>query len=296
MQNMEKNKNLLVERFKYRLVYTSCSMLSQRGQLGVLPRDSPRDLPRRSPIFDWLVQYHVRENLPRYLDHLSLQGKPVTNGRENSTTQGCLILENGETLVSKLQREKIVLDHRPPQFQPATTYPQLAQFLEQHQDADGAFFYDGKHQRLARVARYTNNNPAIERVRKRQTSLLPADFFFYGHSASALTEEELDRHSGTKTDLAMVLPVAYTSLDCRVHAYQIKRTAYADSGLGKVTHFGPQGLEEEFFFREPQGRGPLVLSPYPLVGVYRLYAFEEGQLHCLLEKVVKASAEERKVA
>ncbi len=277
---MEKNKNLLVGRFKYRLVYTSRFMHQQRG----------------SPVFEWLVRYHTQENLPRYLDYLSRQGEPVANGIENGSTTGCLILENGDMLVSKLQRERIVLDYRPPQFQPATSYEQFARFLEQHKSTDGAFFYDGKHQRMARVARYANNSPAMERVRERQASLIPADFFLYGSTNATLTEGDLDEHSGTKTDLAMVLPVAYTSPDCRVHAYQIKRTAYADSGLGKVTHFGPEGLEEEFFFKEHEGTGPVALPGFPLVGMYRRYAPRDERVHRVQEEVVNVGKLERKVA
>lgn len=306
---MEKNKNIRRGRFKYRLVYTSGSMVAvqeergyRTGQRGLEQRESPF----RSPVFDWLVRYHTQENLLAYIDYLSssVEVKPVANGRENSSTTGCLILENGDTLVSKLRQERIILDYQSPQFQPATTYQQFAEFLEHHKGNDGAFFYDGKHQQLARVARYTNNNPAIEAVRERQVSLIPADFFFYRQDAAAspLTEQDLDEHSGTKTDLAMVLPVAYTSPGCRVHAYQIKRTAYAGSGLGKVTHFGPQGLEEEFFFKDHSGEGPLVLPGFPLVGVYRLYEARDGQVERILEKVVnvgrfgRVGEGERKVA
>ncbi len=285
---MEGNKKSYRERFKYSYKYTGCSMEFQRGstQSGSTKRDSTQrsSSQRGSPIFWWLVQYHTEENLRPYLEqHLSATGNHhVENGRENEFTTGCLILENGETLVNKLRQERLVLDHQPPHFQPATSYEQLADFLQQNKRKDGAFFYDGKHQWIARVARYANNSPAIEAGREKQTSLIPPDFFSYGSTAN-LTGKDLDHYSGTKTDLAMVLPVAYSSPDCTVHAYQIKRTAYAGSGLGKVAAFGPQGLEEEFFFREyedkdrdkDKSKSPLVLPPYPLVGVHR--AYEPGE-------------------
>jgi len=100
--------------------------------------------------------------------------------------------------------------------------------------------------------------------------MLPRDFIAV-ETDSLLNERNL----GTKTRLAIKLPQAYD----RTKAFQIKRTAYGLLGIGKVTQFGPQGLEQEFFFRyEPRSEGPFVDAEAGIVGIHRQYERQEQGL------------------
>ncbi len=215
------------------------------------------------PLFCWLVQYHCETNIPAHLSEYGRLGG-VPQSKENKATVGCLIIENGDTLVDRLVKERIILDRVPPEFSPVDSYAAFALYVKQHQEEDGAFFYDGKNHRLAKVSRFGNNSAKMQEARERQTSLIPPDFVFYG-SNKPITPADLDDHIGTKTDLAMVLPVAYSTEDCIVRAYQIKRTAYGPASLGKVTAFGSTGLQEEFF---------VDFEGQEMIGVHRQYRGE----------------------
>jgi len=232
-------------------------------------------------IFNWLVRYHYETNVEPRLKDASKPTSIVKEGAENELTSGCLIIENGDTLVGKLKAESIILDYATPEFTEAYDYDKFTNFLRTHKARDGAFFYDGLHRSVAKVSRYGNNSTPMAAVRQRQISLIPPDFVFYG-SQVPLTHKDIDDHIGTKTDLAMVLPVAYSTEDCIVKAHQIKRTAYGNSSLGKVTSFGKHGLAEEFFFHYLNHSQ----RNQELVGVHRIYAPGEGKPYKIIEEIV----------
>ncbi|MBI2668860.1 hypothetical protein HYX14_03380 [Candidatus Woesearchaeota archaeon] len=241
-------------------------------------------------LFEWLVQYHTERNLKVSRNFIEdgqfyINDLPVREGDENPFAFGCLILANGDTLVDRLKKENITLDTRDPEFVSAQQYRPFMTYLDQCGKKDGAFIYDGKNQKIARTSRLRNSSPSIGAVRKRRRGLVPEDFIF--EDAQELTEDDLENHIGTKTDLAMVLPVAYTENGSNVHAYQIKRTAYTHLGLGKVTHFGSQGLMEEFFFKyNPASAGPFVDEEKKIVGVYRKYGLRNGQVKRVPEEPI----------
>ncbi|NQV91227.1 hypothetical protein HQ489_02025 [Candidatus Woesearchaeota archaeon] len=238
-----------------------------------------------SPLFEWLVMYHLEKNLsPRseYLSHGDMPFAP--EGEEVEGSFGCLIIENGDTLAERLREERIILDRRHPQFKPANDYDEFQDYLVKNGKKDGAFIYDSLNQRVARVNRLSNNTPQMDEVRGYQTNLIPNDFIFDGRTQT-LIERDIDDHVGTKTDLAIVIPEAYTTDDSHVQAYQIKRTAYGNLGLGKVTHFAKGGLQREFFFDYiPTGD-----NKSELMGVYRTYHQEDGKVQLLAERKVPLS-------
>ena len=243
-------------------------------------------------LFEWLVQYHINTNLQPNLKHLSQgrytspRGKAVLEGEENDDTTGCLILANGDSLVRRLQEEKIILDRVPPKFIQTEDYTSFKAFLDKNEKKDGAFVYDGKNNTITRISRFANHAEGMDGIRDSYRKFLPANFVY--EEAVAMTPEDYDDHIGTKTDLSMVLPIARTTNDSKVNAYQVKRTAYGQTGLGKVTHFGPQGLKEEFFFHyDPTSNGPFIDEEHGIVGVYRSYERnEKGELVKVLEQLV----------
>src|SRR3989344_327980 len=204
---------------------------------------------RESNLFSWLSQYHldanIRPNLPfivngRYLN--TQNAKPIEEGEENPQTYGALILADGDNLVRRLKKEKIILDLSTPVFSSADNYDLFAGYLSKNSKKDGAFVHD----------------------------------------------------VGTKTDLAMVLPVSHTREDSSVHAYQIKATAHNQLGFGKVAHFGPEGLVEELFFKyAPESEGPFVCPDQKIAGIHRVYQRgKDDQLYVASQRTVGPTLEQ----
>ena len=121
-----------------------------------------------------------------------------------------------------------------------------------------------------------NNNPDLQE-KAPIYSLVPSNFLSSDGSVSP-------KQMGVKTRLAIKMPLAYSN----THAYQIKRTPYENTGIGKVTHFGPEGLVEEFFFRyAPEHRGSFINAKHKIIGVYRRWKRgPENQWNSLSEEVV----------
>ncbi len=234
-------------------------------------------------LFGWLVRYRLERNLPEVLPYiqdgqvLDFKGKPLPVGRENPYTAGCLILADGQTLADRLRGDdRIILDTEEPEFLPAANYTTFERFLDQQITEDGAFVYDGRNRQMARVTEFNNKGDSLlaERIRDNAGKYLPPDFLTYGATSP---QKNVSGKLGTKTKLALVLPIFLSTNDWQVHAYQIKRTAYGQPGMGKVTHFGRNGLEEEFFVKyEPDSVGPFLDEEARLVGVYRKYAWDSA--------------------
>jgi len=250
-------------------------------------------------LFSWLAQYHLQNNLipnlPFIKDSQYLKargGAKIEEGEENDDTKGVLILSNGDSLVRRLKEEEIILDRSTPMFVPARDYVSFTYYLSRNIRKDGAFVYDGKNESISRISKFGNSSSKMNAARDSYQRYLPANFIY--QDAAVMNQEEYDEQIGTKSDLAMVLPISHTKEDSYVHAYQIKRTAYGNTGLGKVTHFGPDGLMEEFFFRyAPESDGPFVVPERKIVGVHRKYKREaDDKLYVASENVVGPTLEE----
>ena len=255
---------------------------------------------RENNLFSWLSQYHldanIRPNLPfivngRYLN--TQNAKPIEEGEENPQTYGALILADGDNLVRRLKKEKIILDLSTPVFSSADNYDLFAGYLSKNSKKDGAFVYDGKNETITRISRYNNHSsPSMQEVRENYERYMPANFIH--EKAAVMTPEDYDHDIGTKTDLAMVLPVSHTREDSSVHSYQIKATAHNPLGFGKVAHFGPDGLIEELFFTyAPESDGPLVCPEQKIAGIHRIYQRgKDDQLYVASQRTVGPTLEE----
>lgn len=260
---MDKNKRNSSRRYKYRETYT-----------GVMNND----------LFSWLVEYHCRENLPQCLPYMKDGqaypfGRPINEGEENELYKGLIIISNGDTLVNKLSCGHVINDDpNKLRYADISGKKDLWAYVNERRNKDGAYIFDGRNGRITKAAE-VNNNPSTLPRGIDLSSMIPADFVY-----SDGTQIDESEDLGTKTRLAIRTPHAYE----HTNTYQIKRTAYGNTGLGKVTHFGPQGLIEEFFFRyEPASNGPFINEKQGIVGVYRKYERDENnQLVKVLEQLV----------
>jgi len=181
-------------------------------------------------------------------------------GSENELYTGVLLVANGTTLVDKLSEGHIIEDDpRDLYFVNAESKEDFFNYLSEEKGNDGAHIYDGVNKRIARIMDFNNRPPLAEKAPV--YSLVPDNFLSSDGSVSP-------KYMGVKTRLAIKMPLAYDS----THTYQIKRTPYENTGIGKVTHFGPDGLVEEFFFRHmPEHKGQFINQEHKIMGVYRCW-------------------------
>ena len=220
-------------------------------------------------MFEWLVRYHCEENLPKCLPHIRngryispFTQTPLNEGTdENDAYIGVLILSDGTDLLDNLVENEVITgdeDDIDP-FEDTPDYTPFQRYINNQQNSDGAYVFNAINQIMARVYELNNNPKSLSRfTNKSLLDNIPPDF---------VTTDRKDinpkRSLGTKTRLAIKLPLAYDDVD----AFQIKRTAYTPLGMGKVTHFTRQGLKQEFFFKYEDNR---------IIGVHRTY--DQGEM------------------
>jgi hypothetical protein len=239
----------------------------------------------KTRLFEWLVRRHCEKNLERVLHKTSngviyspIDGEPIRERQENEMYKGVLIIANGDTLVSRLIKSGLANPEDVDSFNPVRGRDDFFELLNRQEGCDGAFIYDGINDQMTRVYELKHStNDKIKLV-----EMLPKDFVQYNGNMVNV------RDLGLKTRLAATLPPEYI-----IDAYQIKRTAYTDFGMGKVTHFDRDGLKEEFFLAyDPQSKGPFIDEEQKIVGKYRRYEREDGRLKRVMDRIVKLVQEE----
>ena len=232
-----------------------------------------------SDVFKWLVEYHCRVNLERCLPYISegkvhIHGEPLDEGfEENELCKGVLVVANGETLFSRLREDAVVHDDACGEHAAVKTKQDFFRYLLNQKNSDGAYVFDSVNGRITRVSEINNHLPGASRVVL--AAMVPEDFVAQNGDIS------VQHNLGTKTRLAIKLPHAYENTE----TYQIKRSAYTDFGMGKVTHFNQQGLIEEFFFTcDPE---VWITRPHNSIKmVYRRYGRNsEGNLLKIAEEI-----------
>ncbi len=192
-------------------------------------------------IFKWLVEFHSRVNLERCLPYVSegkvhVRGDPLQEGYdENDLCKGLLIVANGDTLMSRL-REDLVIHDELGEVVKIKNKHDFFRYLLTQRNSDGAYLFDRVNGKISRVSELNNHLPNAARLSL--STMVPEDF------VSSTGDVAVAHNMGTKTRLAIKFPHAYSNTE----TFQIKRSAYTPFGLGKVTHFGAQGLLEEMFF------------------------------------------------
>ena len=218
-------------------------------------------------IFEMLVQYQIQRGIDGCKNH-TRDGRvinPKTNkpfvegGKENTLQPGLLIISNGDTLVDKLVDGGLANPSHIERFTEATDQNGFFEYLDRHGDEDGVHLYDGVNERIARVY-LINNSPLQGLPPETLMNRLPSDFVYA--DGSPFSRGKI----GTKTALAVELPIKFPTLSC----HQIKQTPYALPGMGKVTYFNKGGLVSEFFLD--------LDSNQRLVGVRRHYEGVEDRI------------------
>src|SRR3989344_2019080 len=145
-------------------------------------RKSYTEPMKSDELFSWLSQYHLDANIKPNLSSIvngqyfnSQNTKPIEEGEENHQTYGALILADGDNLVRRLKKERIILDLSTPMFSPADNYDLFAGYLSNNKKKDGAFVYDGKNMTITRISRYNNHSsPSMQEVRENYQQYMPA--------------------------------------------------------------------------------------------------------------------------
>lgn len=231
---------------------------------------------KKGDIFEWLVKYHCEHNLELCLAHIQngtyrspITGKPLDIGfEENDAYKGILVVANGDKLLNNMIQDGIAKKQHVGDISGVANEKDFFDYINRQRNSDGAYLFDSVNQRIARAYLLNNSPKSLDESIDPAENRLPNDFL--SNDSRIDSQKEI----GTKTRLALTLTLAYEG----VEAFQIKRTAYAPSGLGKVTHFNKDGLYREFFFDYSESEG--------IYGVYRRYAKENGTLKCIEEKIV----------
>ena len=233
---------------------------------------------KNADIFGWLVSYHCHRNLGACIPHaqdgrITDEWENVTKeGTENEKYKGLLLVSNGDTLLETLIKGGLVHTH---DISPPTHIASRGQFynhLDKQIENDGAFIFDGKNRRIFRAYELNNNPESLKSYEGLLVSAVPHDFVY---SSGDMPVERKDL--GTKTRLAIKLPQAYPNIE----TFQIKRTAYANLGIGKITHFDKDGLAQEFYFRRGEyGQ---------IEGVHKKYERVGGELKAMSTSAVDVS-------
>ncbi len=231
------------------------------------------------PVFEWLVRYHVERNLLLFTRGMVNGRSPLVQesdiGFDDAVPQGCkrmLIIANGDTLVDRLRESGTVLDMERPIFAAVRDYDLFAEYFDGSR-GDGAYVLNKRDSQLGRVHELANDVPLPEGFATLM-SQVPLVLLSLNESV-ALTE------LGCKTRLAVKLPFRKFADGEQPHSidtYQIKATVHSLVGPGPVTHFNREGCEVFHFQYDLAHQGEFINPEQRIVGVYRKYRHEEGQL------------------
>ena len=228
-------------------------------------------------LFEALVRFHSTYNLQRTLAYTERHGGlfgpdglPLQEGQENHAYVGAIIVANGDTLAQKLREgSETVEPVEISLFEPIRSENDLFRYLLRLEHEDGADVYNGHNHTIARASELPNSLLGMRGVSMYEA--VPPNFVYHHRTSPA---EGNPGRIGTKTRLAIRFPRAFD----KTHSYQIKHTVFGPTGeydptMGKVTQFGSQGLEREFFLAyKPESSGPFVLPERGIVGVERTYS------------------------
>lgn len=250
---MDKNKKYILNKFKYREMYTKYIMV----ELDIFPK---------------LVQFHTASNLAECLPYIengiilspANKFKQIKEGLENKEYRGICIFQNGNTLLEELIQKEFANPDDVDDPADVSDADKFADFLQNREDMDGVYVFESATGEIMRVSKIQ------EASHQRLVSQIPSDFIFYaGFPETGKDYERMVRRKmGTKTRLAIELPQEFRN----IHAYMIKCSGYTPLGMGIVAHFTQDGLKEKFFFRyDPESNGPFIDPEKKIIGVHRRY-------------------------
>ncbi len=251
-------------------------------------------------MFNALVHYYLEQSLPNIQRNIkdgqvqsTLANEPLQEGEENKYIQGIIVFADGNTLADRLVQDRVIKDVSYPQFTTINNREELNKYFAQARKHDGAFFYNGSAQAIAR-ANWVNDEPnGTPEIQTRYHQIAPkrAQFvhpeFVEENNHTPLDLATLENKIGRRTSLALVLPFVYSTIDSNVQAYQIKQSAYGQLGMGTVNHYTPQGLSKRFLLKhEPKTNGPYIDETLGLTGYLQTLRPVNNQVQIIEEQQV----------
>lgn len=242
-------------------------------------------------LFEWLVRYHCDINLGRWLEHAKINNagyklipKAGFNLREgideNKFTKGALMMASSGDVIDRLVSDRIIVDEGLTDqsiiWKPVETYKHLLNYFENIETNDISYVIDKERPRITTIHEFNNS----KRLEKSFLHYIPIDFLSF--------KEKIDimGTGATKTKNAIRAAVYYDN----VSMFQIKSTAYANSGIGKVAYFDKKGLVKEFFLLyHPSSIGPFINKEWGIIGVIRKYRDNKGEPVYDNDRIIPAS-------
>ena len=203
-----------------------------------------------------------------------------------------VIFADGNTLAKRLVDDRVIKDVFYPQFKSINNINDVEDYLIESRRHDGAFFYNGCENSIARV-NWVNDEPdgtaeiaaRYNHISSRRHLFVPPDFVCAG--AQDLSLKDLEDSVGRRTGLAIVVPYVYSLDGSPVQAYQIKQSAWGRLGMGTVNQYGPDGLSRRFLLRyEPNGEGPFIDLEHGITGYDQQLRWCDGRVRVVEEQKV----------
>ena len=189
-------------------------------------------------------------------------------------------MADGDHSIKELVRAGALADFGIEQQTPIRKQEDLVDYLQKNHSGDGAFMYTRGGVR--RVALMNNHANLLSRMGEDGVyRLVPKDFV--SEDGSVHVRGNLNH---TKTLAALAGPQAVKYLE----GFQVRRSAYGNTGMGAVVHTNKDGVVEMFHFRyEADAKHPLVNveSGGGIVGVYRRFRRDKNdELICYMERII----------
>jgi len=212
-------------------------------------------------VFDWLVKTHcqnLQRSLPYIKDGVLRHSKDdyesIKEGFETNAYKGILLLRNSDTLLTRLVEDGLVNPYAIRKSVTINSQEEFLDFYDKRGDEDGVWVYESGKNQIFNIRHVKDPNKDHLFLSKK----LPQDFIQYSGCQEDNLEIHLQKDIGTKTRLALEITERYPD----VHAGQIKRSAYGNLRMGKVTGIDSYGLNQEFFFLQENGA---------IYGIFRKY-------------------------
>ena len=227
--------------------------------------------------FSWLMNMHWM-NLERYLEHDTTV--PIPEGKENYSYDAMFLVANGAGIADELYADKIIKKKPSGVIARVTSEKTFNDYLalQMAMHEDGGYVYDSDNRLMFRVPRFNSNKVNLtlpERIAAVFAPQLydPVEIDYEAfHPQDFLsrdgTEAPSGENLGTRTQSAIDMATRYD----HVHVFLIKKSAYGDSGMGKLVHLTHEGVVQEFYFKRDTE------EPQRFIGVHRVYDRAEGKL------------------
>ncbi len=200
------------------------------------------------PVFGWIAYLHLA-NLKQCLPQAARRESFIESDDEHcwKGAKGGFFISNGDPL-EYLIRDGLILERDVKSRQKVVTVDDFLTCVAQNQ-GDGAFVMSKIKSEMAKTSRIYIPKDEAEKIDK---YVFVPDNFNHINRDVPLRETNI----GVKTETAIMLP----RLDERIRTAIIKKSPYANTGLGMAAGFNYFGLREQMFFLQDDA-SPGMIDP-----------------------------------